>query len=322
MKMNGPYDWVPPAYWYDKAHKDGGGAWLFNSETSAGPDIPTMDTLKRMMSSSELDTMWKSPSTAQYHRSSSATFANLKLFGDALTGRYGKPASLDDFVRKAQLAQYENVRAEFESHSRNFSDSSNPATGIIYWMLNSGWTSLHWQLFYYYLDQNGAYYGAKKAGEPLHIQYSYDNRSVVVVNSRHGSASGLTAKDVAVYGTINGGATVAVKCANGAVSFADKVDGGARLTVDAGTGLVAFPNPSGGGKDGSRIGGGSEVRITARVVVLYGTISGADTHVVVTLTPGGSLTVKTLDGPARLHYRRADPAAARKLIAVGATRAM
>ncbi|WP_206795875.1 carbohydrate-binding protein [Amycolatopsis sp. MtRt-6] len=193
MKMNGPYDWIPPVYWYDKAHSDGGGAWSFNSETSAGPDIPTMDTLKRMMSASELDTMWKNPAAPQYHRSSSSTFGNLKLFGDALTGRYGKPSSLGDFVRKAQLAQYENVRAEFESHSRNFSDGSNPATGIIYWMLNSGWTSLHWQLFDAYLDQNGSYFGAKKANEPLHIQYSYDTKSVVVVNHNHDAASNLTA---------------------------------------------------------------------------------------------------------------------------------
>jgi exo-1,4-beta-D-glucosaminidase len=193
MKMNGPYDWVPPGYWYDKAHSDGGGAWNFNSETSAGPDIPTMDTLNRMMSASELNTLWSSPSTAQYHRSQSSTFANLKIFGNALTGRYGAAANLADFVRKAQLAQYENVRAEFESHNRNFTDSSNPSTGLIYWMLNSGWTSLHWQLFDYYLDQNGAYYGAKKANEPLHIQYSYDTKSVIVINQNHAAASGLTA---------------------------------------------------------------------------------------------------------------------------------
>jgi exo-1,4-beta-D-glucosaminidase len=193
MKMNGPYDWIPPNYWYDKAHSDGGGAWNFNSETSAGPDIPTLDTLNRMMSASELNTLWSSPSTAQYHRSQSSTFANLKIFGNALTGRYGAPSNLADFVRKAQLAQYENVRAEFESHNRNFTDSSNPSTGLIYWMLNSGWTSLHWQLFDYYLDQNGAYYGAKKANEPLHIQYSYDNKSVVVINQNHAAASGLTA---------------------------------------------------------------------------------------------------------------------------------
>ncbi|MFI5915058.1 glycosyl hydrolase 2 galactose-binding domain-containing protein [Dactylosporangium sp. NPDC051541] len=194
MKMTGPYDWIPPNYWYDKAHSDSGGAWGFNGETSAGPDVPTMDTLKRMMSANELNTLWQSPNAAQYHRSPSSTFSTLKIFDNAITGRYGTATSLDDYVRKAQLAQYENVRAQFESYRRNFTDTSNPADGVIYWMLNSGWTSLHWQLFDYYLDQNGAYYGAKKANEPLHVQWSYDNRSVVVVNQRHAAASGLTAK--------------------------------------------------------------------------------------------------------------------------------
>jgi exo-1,4-beta-D-glucosaminidase len=200
MKMNGPYDYVPPNYWYDKAHKDAGGAWNFNSETSAGPDLPTMDTLKRMMSAKELETLWKNPAAPQYHRSESDTFANLKLFGDALAARYGKPTGLEDFVRKAQLAQYENVRAEFESHARNFTDKKDPSTGLIYWMLNSGWTSLHWQLFDAYLDQNGSYFGAKKANEPLHIQYSYDTKSAEVVNSTTKKASGLTAT-VELYNT-------------------------------------------------------------------------------------------------------------------------
>ncbi|MFC9692377.1 CBM35 domain-containing protein [Kribbella sp. NPDC056951] len=193
MKMNGPYDWIPPNYWYDKAHNNSGGAWNFNSETSAGPDIPTLDTLNRMMTPAELEVLWKNPAANQYHRSESSTFGNLKLFGNALAGRYGAPADLNDYVKKAQLAAYENVRAEFESHNRNFSDASNPSTGLIYWMLNSGWTSLHWQLFDAYLDQNGAYYGAKKANEPLHIQYSYDTKSVAVVNQNHAAASGLTA---------------------------------------------------------------------------------------------------------------------------------
>jgi hypothetical protein len=193
MKMNGPYDWVPPNYWYDK-RSIGGGAAGFASEVSAGSDVPTMDTLRRMMTTSELNTLWQNFNATQYHRSQSSTFNTLRIFDNALAGRYGGMASLDDYVRKAQLAQYENVRAQFESFGRNFSDSSNPANGVIYWMLNSGWTSLHWQLFDAYLDQNGAYYGAKKASEPLHVQYSYDNRNVVVVNSRHGNASGLTVK--------------------------------------------------------------------------------------------------------------------------------
>ncbi|NUR72133.1 MAG: carbohydrate-binding protein [Hamadaea sp.] len=189
MKMPGPYEWVPPNYWYNKRE---GGAFGFNSETSAGPDVPTLDTLRRMMSASELATLWQNPTSTQYHRSPSSTFDDLGIFNNAMIGRYGTPASLDDYVRKAQLQQYENVRAQFEAYGRNFKDSSNPSTGVVYWMLNSGWTSLHWQLFDRYFDQNGAYYGAKKANEPLHVQYSYDTKSVVVVNSRVAAASGLS----------------------------------------------------------------------------------------------------------------------------------
>ncbi|MFG3019529.1 exo-beta-D-glucosaminidase [Streptomyces sp. NPDC048254] len=191
MKMTGPYDWVPPGYWYAKRE---GGATGFNSETSAGPDIPTLDTLRRMMTPAELDTLWKNPDAKQYHRSPSATFGTLKIYDAALTGRYGAPKSLTDYVRKAQLAQYENVRAQYEAYGRNQTDASKPSTGVVYWMFNSGWTSLHWQLMDRYLDQGGAYFGAKKANEPLHVQYSYDDRSVAVVNNRHTEASGLTAR--------------------------------------------------------------------------------------------------------------------------------
>jgi exo-1,4-beta-D-glucosaminidase len=189
MKMTGPYDWVPPNYWYTKQE---GGAFGFNSETSAGPDIPTLDTLHRMMTPAELDTLWKNFDAEQYHRSPSDTFGTLKIFDDALAGRYGAPTSLDDYVRKAQLAQYEAVRAQYEAYGRNFTDATNPSTGAVYWMLTSGWTSLHWQLFDAYLDQGGAYYGAKKADEPLHVQYSYDTRSVVVVNSQPAAVTGLS----------------------------------------------------------------------------------------------------------------------------------
>src|ERR1019366_4384120 len=42
---------------------------------------------------------------------------------------------------------------------------------------------LHYHIYDYYLRQGGAYFGTKKANEPLHAQYSYDDRSIVVVNS-------------------------------------------------------------------------------------------------------------------------------------------
>ena len=66
-EKEGPYDWVPPNYWYDTTHvvkKDStqtnaGGSWGYDSEQSAGDTIPTMDSLNRFMSSSDLSNLWQ-----------------------------------------------------------------------------------------------------------------------------------------------------------------------------------------------------------------------------------------------------------------------
>src|ERR1035437_9371170 len=52
-------------------------------------------------------------------------------------------------------------------------------------MYNSAWPTLYWQLYDYYLNPNGAFYGAKTACEPLHIQYSYADSSIWVVNGQY-----------------------------------------------------------------------------------------------------------------------------------------
>jgi exo-1,4-beta-D-glucosaminidase len=74
---------------------------------------------------------------------------------------------------------YEGERAMFEAFGRN----KYRATGVIQWMLNNAWPSMIWHLYDYYLRPGGSYFGAKKACEPLHIQYSYDDHSIAVVNS-------------------------------------------------------------------------------------------------------------------------------------------
>jgi exo-1,4-beta-D-glucosaminidase len=194
-KMEGPYDWVPPSYWYSKQL---GGAFGFASELGAGKSIPTLDSLRKMLSPAELEDLWRNPESVQYHSARpEAIFASLKLYNTSLAARFGRPTSLADYVEKAQLHTYENVRAQFEAYGREMT-TANQSTGLIYWMLNNAWPSLHWHLFDYYLKPSGAYYGAKKANEPLHVQYSYDDRSVVVVNHRPGDARGLRVK-AAVY---------------------------------------------------------------------------------------------------------------------------
>jgi len=190
MKMEGPYSWVPPAYWYaDRL----GGAFGFDSEVSAGASIPRLEDLRRMLSPQELEALWKSPQARQYHASAAwSVFATLTPFDVALARRYGEVRSLEDYVAKAQLDNYDNARAQFEAFNAHRT-AANPATGVIYWMLNNAWPSLHWHLYDYFLNPAGAYFGAKIANEPVHIQYSYDTRAIMLVNQTLTAAHGLRA---------------------------------------------------------------------------------------------------------------------------------
>jgi exo-1,4-beta-D-glucosaminidase len=190
MKMDGPYSWVPPAYWYaDKL----GGAYGFDSEVSAGASIPLLEDLTRMLSPQELEALWKYPQARQYHASAAwSIFATIEPFDTALSRRYGPPKSLEDYVAKSQLENYDNVRAQFEAFNAHM-DAAKPSTGVIYWMLNNAWPSLHWHLYDYFLNPAGAYFGAKIANEPVHIQYSYDTRAIMLINHTLSSEHGLRA---------------------------------------------------------------------------------------------------------------------------------
>src|ERR1700752_731118 len=93
MKMDGPYAWVPPAYWYaDRT----GGAFGFDSEVSAGASIPRLEDLARMLSPQELEALWKYPQVRQYHAGAAwSVFANIASFDNALATRSGAPRSLE-----------------------------------------------------------------------------------------------------------------------------------------------------------------------------------------------------------------------------------
>ena len=84
---------------------------------------------------------------------------------------------------------YEGERAMFEAYAKN----KYTSTGVIQWMMDNAWPSTIWHLYDYYLQPAGGYFGTKKACEPLHIQYSYDDRSVVVVNGYPEPHKGLHA---------------------------------------------------------------------------------------------------------------------------------
>ncbi len=182
VKMRGPYDYTPPDYWLRDKDKLGG-AFGFATEIGIGAAIPPLNSLQKMLPPDHLipdDPMWN------YH-AGSERFANLRHFEDAMNAIYGAPVDFADYERKAQAMAYDSERAMFEAYSRNKYNS----TGVIQWMLNNAWPSLIWHLWDYYLQPAGGYYGVKKACEPLHVMYSYDDGSVAVVNSTYQSVAGL-----------------------------------------------------------------------------------------------------------------------------------
>ncbi len=185
VKMTGPYDYEPPNYWYVDDAKKWGGAWGFNTETGPGPAIPPLESLKKFLAPEHL---WPIDEHWQYH-SAGERFMTMSRWHEAMNKTYGPPANLQDYLRKAQAMAYDGQRAMMEAHARN----KYTATGVIQWMLNNPWPSMYWHLYDYYLYPAGGYFGTKKACEPLHAQYSYDDRSVAVVSTRREDVHGLTA---------------------------------------------------------------------------------------------------------------------------------
>jgi exo-1,4-beta-D-glucosaminidase len=172
VKMTGPYEYVAPSFWYlDTRH---GGAFGFNTETSPGPAIPPVASLRRMLPP---DHLWPIDSVWEYHAGGMSH--TLNVFTEALNQRYGSAKSVEEYSLKAQLQAYEAHRAMMEAYGRN----KYTSTGIIQWMLNNAWPGMIWHMYDWYLRPAGSYFGVKKACEPLHVQYSYDDRSIVVVNS-------------------------------------------------------------------------------------------------------------------------------------------
>jgi exo-1,4-beta-D-glucosaminidase len=181
VKMTGPYEYVPPVYWL--ADTKAGGAYGYNTETSPGPAIPPREALEKFIPK---DHLWPIDDVWNFH-AGGERFTNVNVFTDGLTRRYGQATSLDDYERKAQAMTYDGERAMFEAYGRN----KYTSTGVIQWMLNNSWPSLIWHLYDYYLVPAGGYFGTKKAMEPVHVQYSYDDNSVAVVNDTYQALKGM-----------------------------------------------------------------------------------------------------------------------------------
>jgi hypothetical protein len=114
---------------------------------------------------------------------------------NSINNSYGKATSLADFCKKAQMQNVETMKAMYESWNDHM---WKDATGMLIWMSQSAYPSMIWQTYDYYYDLTGAYFGAKTACEPVHIQWNAATNSVKVINNKPYDIKGLKA-EASVY---------------------------------------------------------------------------------------------------------------------------
>ncbi len=185
MKMFGPYEYVPPVYWFEDDSKYGG-AYGFNSETGPGPQIPPIGSIKKMIPEEYL---WPPANDMWNYHSGRKDFNSVTVYLEALNNKYGEPKNLEELALKAQLMNYEAMRPMFEAHVVN----RKKATGVVQWMLNSPWPEFYWQLYDYFLMPTGAYFGTMKAGQPSTLIYNYHDHKVYVSNDDQKEIEGYEA---------------------------------------------------------------------------------------------------------------------------------
>ena len=196
LSGSGPWANFHPG-WYFAAYPmpygyKGRPAWGFRTEIGTAV-FTTFESFRKFMPEESWwprNDMWDK----HFFGKSAANAAPDKYF-ETVAENYGEADGIEDFCRKAQLLNIEVNKAMYEGWQHHL---WNDASGILTWMSQSAYPSFVWQTYDYYYDLNGAYWGVRKACEPLHIQWSYADNTVKVVNASGEAYNGLRAT-AAVY---------------------------------------------------------------------------------------------------------------------------
>ncbi|MDX6261101.1 MAG: hypothetical protein QOH84_2789 [Kribbellaceae bacterium] len=172
---HGPYYWVDPAKYFDENTYD---TVNFGFHTEIGmPTIPVIESMRNLVG--DQDPGWPIGTPWYHHDWSTHGNQHPETYLGAIDDRLGSSSSLEEFTRKAQFVNYENMRAMFEAWNANLWED---ASALLLWMSHPAWHSTVWQTYDYDLDVNGSYYGARKGCEAIHVQADQNDWKVVAVN--------------------------------------------------------------------------------------------------------------------------------------------
>mgnify|MGYP001550323663 FL=1 len=183
VHSGGPYHWRTPREFYDVDAP-------FKTEIGS-VSVPTLESIHGMMPEKDWETIDDDWAEHDFARGASVS----DTYPAVLAARYGKVANLADFVRKAQMMNYEAFRAMYEGRNAKL---FHPATGVITWMSNPAQPSFVWQLYHYDLEPNASLFAVKKAAEMVHLQFDEETGELQVINNLPTAVTGATAH-LAIY---------------------------------------------------------------------------------------------------------------------------
>jgi hypothetical protein len=169
VQSHGPYHWRTPREFYTIKQD------YFKTETGS-MSVPTIESIRGMMPQKDWETI--TDDWAQHDFAKGA--ADGDKYPGIVAGRYGKVANLADFVRKAQLMNYEAFRAMYEGRNAQL---FHPLTGVITWMSDPAQPSFVWQIYHYDLEPNSSLFAVRSAGEMQHIQFNEATGELQVINN-------------------------------------------------------------------------------------------------------------------------------------------
>ena len=191
LSGSGPWGAYDPRYYFTyypyPYNKVGTPGWGFRTEIGTAVFV-NAESFRKFIPE---DKLWPRNEMWNLHYFGQQAFNGLPdQYERMLNERYGKAADIDDFCRKAQLLNIESNQALYEGWLDHMWED---ASGIMTWMGQSAYPSLVWQTYDYYYDLTGAYWGCKRACEPLHILWNPVTNDVKITNTTSQTYEGLTA---------------------------------------------------------------------------------------------------------------------------------
>ncbi|MCA8018789.1 glycoside hydrolase family 2 protein [Burkholderia metallica] len=215
----GPYSWAAPRDAFTRGY--GTTQVAFHNEVGSH-SIPTLEFVEAMLPPGS----YECPDDFWADRDMNGNGAGYWQYGIGASGgagylavtalRYGAIRNLADFVRKAQMMNYECIRAIYEANAAVMIGPAagrikSPATGVIMWMTNPAQPSFVWQMYSHDLDAHSSFFAVQHGCRRVNAILDASTADVTIANHTGAAVTGRV--EMRVYnldGTLSSRATADV----------------------------------------------------------------------------------------------------------------